>query len=449
MLKRIACVFITVVFVLTLISGCVSGGQESKENTTPVEPEKSTEENTEKDAEEVPEDIVLTMIHQDTEKPERAEFYDRLAEKYNELHPNVTIDITKSTFSETQTTILTALSSGNPFDIFFSAVGDAKIWLEKDAALDLTEYLEANDGEWKNTLRDSVLDVITYGDGKIYGIPYYIDTTPLNYHKEIFEEYDVKPAQTKEEFYELCDLFKSEDYIPFQLHGSMISSLIAAISLQFAARDGIEPFDITSGDVPFTDPWFKDTLELIKDMYVRGYLPKQFWTIGGTDGRMAYSQGKMPMKFGFYWDVDTHKDMGMPYENQGVASLPNFTGKSDITLYKSVFAATFMISNQCKNPDTAVDFLKFLTNTENQDDMAYKYFGRYPNGMPVVNKNVKLSDYANEYMNDIASGKGTAFNPANVSLKYTEVINSNIPLFMEDKMTLDELVEEFDKLRED
>jgi ABC-type glycerol-3-phosphate transport system substrate-binding protein len=304
-------------------------------------------------------------------------------------------------------------------------VGDAKTWLSKDAIIDLSGYLYANNGEWINTFREGVAEMIKYGDGKIYNIPYYIDSTPHCYHKEIFTKDNVQPAKTKKEFYALCEKFKSEGYIPFQLHGSMGDDFLAALSLQFAAKYGIKPFDIVEGKVPFTDPWFKDALAVYKEMYVKGYLPKNFWTIGGTDGRMAYSQGKMVMKHGFFWDVDTHKDMGMPYDNQGVASLPNFTDKEGINLYKQVAVFAFMVSSKCRNPETAVNFLKFLTNEENQDDMAYKYFGRYPNGMPVVNKNVELSEYALKYIVDLAKGNGTVYVPTNVSLNMGKHLHLN------------------------
>lgn len=428
-LKRLLSILIIACLAMTLFAGC-----------TP----KSTEPTSTKEKE-----IVLKFEHQNTEKPERAEFFDRMAENYTKLHPNIKIEITKSTFKDANNAILTALSANQPFDIFqpMAGPGDTKIWLEKDAILDLTSYLNANNGEWKNTLRSGVIESVTYGDGKIYNIPLYIDTTPLNYHKEIFDKDKVVPAKNKEEFFNLCEKFKAEGLIAFQLHGSMMDDFLAAIALQFEAKYNINPFDVVQGKVAFTDPWFKDSLSIMKEMYVKGYLPKNFWTIGGTEGRMAYSTGKMPMKFGYYWDVDTHKDMGMPYENQAVASLPNFTGSDNIKLYKQVGPSTYMVSKKCANPEAAVDFLKYMTNVENQDDMAYKYFGRYPNGMPVVNKDVKLSDYAQKYLDDISSGIGTTFSPTNVSLKYTEVITAQLPLFMEDKITLDQIAAEFDKLR--
>lgn len=450
MLKRLLCVLITVVFALSLITGCTGGNQQTQEATTPAEKtaDTATEKTVEEVAEKPPEKVVITMEHQDTEKPERAEFYDQLAVKYNKMHPNVTIEITKSTFNDAQTAILTAISSGNPYDIISQSPGNTKIWLEKNAIQDLTSYLEANNGEWKNTFRDGVYEALKHSDGKVYCIPMSIDAAPLNYNMKIFDELKVQPAKTKEEFFELCDKFKAAGYIPFQLHTSMKDDLLNVISLQFAARDGITPFDIVEGRAPFTDPWFKESLTILKEMYDRGYLPKNFWTIGGTDGRMSYAQEKMPQKFGFYWDVDTHKEMGMPYEIQGVASMPNFTGVADLKPYKMMGVFSFMVSSQTKNIDTVVDFLKFLTNDENQDDLAYKYFGRYPNGMPVVNKSVKLSDYALQYLDDVATGIGTPYTFMNASLKSNEIIDTTIPLLMEGKITVDQAAVEMDKLRE-
>jgi raffinose/stachyose/melibiose transport system substrate-binding protein len=294
MSKRFLPMLLVLTLVLSLITGCAGSNQQASSGTPSAAAQSPTQTATEAPAEK----IVLTMEHQDTEKPERAEFYDQLAKKYNELHPNVTIEITKLTFNDAQTAILTAISSGSPYDIFAQGPGSTKIWLEKDAILDLTSYFEANNGEWKNTFRDGIYEALKHTDGKVYVVPYYIDAAPLNYNSDIFKKSNVQPAKTKDEFYALCDKFKSEGYTPFQLHGSMKDDLLNVISLQFATRDGITPADIVEGRAPFTDPWFKDSLTVFKEMYDKGYLPKNFWTIGGTDGRMSYATGKMPQKLG-------------------------------------------------------------------------------------------------------------------------------------------------------
>lgn len=393
------------------------------------------------------EQITLTFEHQDTEKPERIKYYEDVAAAYHELHPNVTIEVTGISFTDAQTSILTQISGGTPFDMFQYFVGDTKIWLDKNALLPLTDYFTANDNALLNIYLDGIDSMITFGDGNIYGVPEYISTAPINYNKEIFEQDGIASfPTTKDEFFALCDRFKAEGYIPFQLHGSMVDDLVVVLALQFEAKYGVDPYAVIQGEVPFTDPWYVDTISLLKEMYDRGYLPESFWTIGGTEGRMAYSTGEMPMKFGYFWDVDTHFEMGMPYEIQAVASFPNLTG-ADVTPYVYASACVFGVSPACAYPDVAMDFLTFLTNADNQAAMAFEYFGNEINGMPMANKAVNLSTYAQAYNDTITAGIGTPWACTNVSLQYMDVFGTNIPLLMEGEITVEEFCAAIDALR--
>ena len=150
---------------------------------------------------------------------------------------------------------------------------------------------------------------------------------PLNYHKEILAKYGLKVPTDKASYYAVMDALKAKGIEnPMQLHGSMSDDFFNILSLQYATRDGVKPIDLAKGTVPFNSKTIVDALKLFKELYDKGYLARNFWSVGGTDGRMGYAQGKYALKMGFFWDVYTHKDMGMPYENQGVAPFPNLAG---------------------------------------------------------------------------------------------------------------------------
>jgi raffinose/stachyose/melibiose transport system substrate-binding protein len=388
--------------------------------------------------------VTLTLLNSNTEKPERAEFFTRMAEKYHELHPNVTIEVTQTSFTDVQTNVLTAFNAGTPYDIFTAV---SQIWIQKGVVLNLAPYILGNGGTWKNELYDSVLQAITQPDGAIYSMGLWQDTTPLLYHKEIFQKLNLKVPTNLDEFATAAEALKKAGYIPFQVHGSLSDDLLNVFSWQFAAKYNVKPTDVVAGKVPLTGPWFTDSLRLMKSWYDNGYIPQNFWSVGGTEGRTGYATAKMAMRFGFFWDVDTQKDMGMPYENQGVAAFPNVTGVPGLKVYKNLAVQGVMVAKATKFPDVAADFVHFMTNKDNQDDMAYKYFGRYPNGMTTVNKAVKLSDYAKMYVNDLAQGIATPAYVGDVSLKFGDVWMQQLPLLMQGKATVEQVAAEMDKLR--
>ena len=388
--------------------------------------------------------VTLTLLNSNTEKPERAEFFTRMAEKYHELHPNVIIEVTQTSFTDVQTNVLTAFNAGTPYDIFTAV---SNIWVQKGVVLNLAPYINGNGGAWRNELYDSIVQAITQPDGSIYSMGLWQDTTPLLYHKEIFQKLNLKVPTNTQEFYAVCDALKAAGYVPFQVHGSLSDDLLNVFAWQFAAKYSVKPYDVVQGKVPLTDPWFTDSLRLFKDLYDKGYLPQNFWTVSGTEGRTGYATAKMAMRFGFFWDVDTQKDMGMPYENQGVAAFPNMTGVAGLKVYKNLAVQGVMVAKATKYPDVAADFVHFMVNRDNQDDMAYKYFGRYPNGMTTVNKAVKLSDYAKSYVNDLAQGTATPYYIGDVSLKLGDVWMQQLALLMQGKATVEQVAAEMDKLR--
>ncbi len=389
--------------------------------------------------------VKLAMLNHNTEKPERTAFFDDIAARYHAAHPNVTIEVTKTSFTDVNTQILTAISAGAPYDLFTTF--SMQLWVDKGVAYNLAPALNANGGEWKNQIYDQVLQSIFYPDGTAYLIPLWMDTTPLLYHKEIFAKLGLKVPTNRQEFVQAAEALKKAGYVPFQVHGSLTDDLLNVFAWQFAAKYGVKPYDVATGKVPFTAPWFTDSLRVFQDMYAAGYLPPNFWSVGGTEGRTGYATGKMAMRFGFFWDVDTHKDMGMPYENQGVAAFPNITGQDNLKVYKLLTMTGMMVSRAGKNPDVAVDVVKFMTNAQNQQEMSYRYFGKEPNGMPAINKAVKLSDFAMQYINDLGRGITTPYGIADVSLKYNDALMAQIPLLMQGKISVEQAAAEIEKVR--
>jgi ABC-type glycerol-3-phosphate transport system substrate-binding protein len=105
--------------------------------------------------------VKLTVLNSNTEKPERAEFFTRLAEKYTALHPNVTIEVTSTSFTDVNTNILTALNAGTPYDVFTST---SPIWINKGVVLNLKPFLDADGGAWAKELYDSIIQGLTQHD---------------------------------------------------------------------------------------------------------------------------------------------------------------------------------------------------------------------------------------------------------------------------------------------
>jgi len=93
----------------------------------------------------------------------------RIAENYMNEHPNVTIEI-EAVPDQYGTKILTQIASNEAPDIFQIGDGDVRMFMEKGALLDLTPFIEGENGIDLNDYYTSVLDVGKV-NGKYYTMP--------------------------------------------------------------------------------------------------------------------------------------------------------------------------------------------------------------------------------------------------------------------------------------
>ena len=388
---------------------------------------------------------VVKFLHADTEKPERAQYYEDMAIEFEKANPGIDVQIIGVGFADIQKTYLAAVAAGDAPDILKSGTAEIPMFLDKGVMLDLTPYLTMT---WKAQFNPGVLDTIASAspDGKkIYLLPQYVDAIPLNYHKEILAKYGLKVPTDKASYYAVMDALKAKGIEnPMQLHGSMSDDFFNILCLQYATRDGVKPVDLSKGTVPFNSKTIVDALKLFKELYDKGYLARNFWSVGGTDGRMGYAQGKHALKMGFFWDVYTHKDMGMPFENQGVAPFPNLVGVKNPFRVAAIFG--FFVTKTTKYPKESVKFVRYLTEERAQSLCATnKYFGGAL-GMPMANRKVAYpSPYTKVYAEELKNG--TPFTMFSFAPQMWDTWSANIGGVMEGKKTVEQLVNDLEALR--
>lgn len=111
-----------------------------------------------------------------------------LAEAYHEEHPNVTIEVQISTWSEYWTKLEAMANSGSLPDIFWMHTNEFSKYADAGMLAELTDlYDEEDKNYFKNNFPDNLVGNFTYDD-KIYGIPKDVDTVALVYNKDIFDE---------------------------------------------------------------------------------------------------------------------------------------------------------------------------------------------------------------------------------------------------------------------
>lgn len=290
-------------------------------------------------------------------------------------------DITFKPVSDPEKTIKTTIASGNPVDLAFYWPGSMDTFVNADMALDLTPYLEANNGEWKNTFVDGALNKGIYND-KVYSLP----ITPVYYsmlaNKDLLDQAGVilPDYPTWDEFKTALTTIKEKLGItPF---GNSWAGWTHRSFLQSIWPDDAKEHEWSQGQIPFTDPAVVKAFDEVKNLYNDGYMypGKGALTVTQDQVLSGFKSGKVAIVawINFLSD-EAIKNSGL--KNVQVISWPHMGPRVKIPGDSN----GYMIPANVKHPEASIEILKYLTSLEVAQH-------RVDNGSPVSIKGVTAAN---------------------------------------------------------
>jgi raffinose/stachyose/melibiose transport system substrate-binding protein len=298
-----------------------------------------------------------------------------MANTYMAEHPNVKIEITVLENEAFKTKLTTVLQSGEVPDIFQSW-GQGGMIEQVNAGLlkDITADLDANGGEWRNTL--GALDAFAV-DGKNYGVPWDMGAVTFWYNKDLFTQAGIAtPPATWSEF--LADVQKLKDagITPISVGEGDKWPGMHIWSYLVSRIGGAEAFSAAAASGPgrtgkFTDPAFVQAgVELKKLIDME---PFQEGFLGATHDEMqaTFGNGKAAMLLGGQWSPSVQAANSadlLGVKNLGMFSFPAVEGGAGLATDIVGGGNGFAIGKDAE-PE-AIDFVKFLTSVENQTTIA-------------------------------------------------------------------------------
>lgn len=196
--------------------------------------------------------------------------------------------------------IKTGIASNSPADIYQFWPQNMKTFSDAGQALDLTPYLEANDGEWKKTFNPTLLELGKF-DGKYVAVPLGSNFSVIYVNKDLFAAagVTVKQSWTWEEFLAAGDAIKEKtDAFPFVIGKEKdIQPWLARNGILSLGKSAGKLEELAAGQVPASDPIYSQVLHNIKALY-----DGQYWypgqgalTVSRDEARAAFYQGKAAM----------------------------------------------------------------------------------------------------------------------------------------------------------
>jgi ABC-type glycerol-3-phosphate transport system substrate-binding protein len=221
------------------------------------------------------------------------ELQEELKEKYN-------IEGIQVDWANLEKIIKTGIASSSPADIYEFWPQNMKTFADANQALDLTPYLEADDGAWKKTFNPTLLELGNF-DGKYISVPLGSNFSVIYVNNSIFEQAGI-PVPTNwtwEEFLTASKAIKDKtDKFAFAIGKEKdIQPWLARNGILSLGKSEGKLDELAAGTVPGTDPIFSKVLNNIKDLY-----DNQYWypgkgalTVSRDEAKSAFYQGKVAM----------------------------------------------------------------------------------------------------------------------------------------------------------
>jgi raffinose/stachyose/melibiose transport system substrate-binding protein len=327
-----------------------------------------------------PAKVTVKWWHISTKDPGLSD-WKKMADDYMAAHPNVTIEITVLENEAFKTKLTTVMQSGEVPDIFQSW-GGGGFNQQVDAGLlkDITADLAA-DSAWKDSFAPGALGVYSK-NGKNYGVPWDMGIVGFWYNKDLFTKAKIaNPPTTWTEFLADVKALKAAGITPLSIGegdkwpGMHFWNYLAT---RICGQAKFEAAMARTGS--FTDPCFVEAGTKLQELVA--LKPFQDGFLGAThdDMQATFGNGKAAMELSGQWAPTV--SAANSADKKGVANLglfgfPAVEGGAGAGTDVVGGGNGFAIGKNA-TPE-AVDFVKYLTNMENQTIIA-----AHASGIPVV-----------------------------------------------------------------
>ncbi len=289
-------------------------------------------------------------------QPKFTDYFNKLIATFETENKGIKVRWVDVPWAAMENKILTAVSAKTAPDVvnlnpgFASQLASRNAWLALD-----TKVPEAVRKEYLPKIwQDSTLN------NQSFGIPWYLTSRVTIYNKDLLKQSGIsKPPATYAELAQVAKQIKDKTgkYAFFitlvpEDSGEVLESFV---------QMGVDLVD-AQGKAAFNTPQGKAAFQYWVDFYKQGLMPKEALTQGHRRAIELYQAGETAMLSSGAEFMETIAK-NAPTIAQASAAAPQITGE---TGKKNVAVMNLVIPRDTPNPDAALKFALFVTNTENQ-----------------------------------------------------------------------------------
>jgi len=385
------------------------------------------------------EDKVLKIWHYESPNGAMGIAWQAAMDKFQELHPDVTIEFEARGFEEIRQTAPMILNSDEVPDVMEYNKGNATAgFLSQNGLLtDITDV--AIERGWDQILSPGLQTTSRYengimGSGPWYGVTNYGEFVMVYYNVDMFEEYGVEVPTTLEEFENVMQTFVDAGITPLSLGATEYPAqhVFYQLVLSKADREWVDAFQLYQGDVDFHDEAFTFAAEKIVEWTERGFISEDSTGIPAEDMGVAFTNGEFPIMVSGSW-----------WYGRFMNEITDFEWSTFLWPGNELHAGSggnlWVVPANAKNKELAYDFIDITMSTEIQTLMGNE------GGIPVNAdldqiEDPKIQELISNF-NRIIEADGFAFYPDWPAPGYYDILVSGVQELIAGTMSPEEALD--------
>ena len=271
------------------------------------------EENSSSGAENSGEKIEIKLSTTWTQGSVAQDNIEELIAKFEEEHPNVTIEHDALSTADLRTKLTVQAASGDLPDVSWCPQSYAREFAKDGLILEWQDIME-EDPDWHEWFSDAVLEALTEDDGKILLAPLEGSIDGLYYNKEMFDEHGWTVPETWDEFMELIPKIKEAGITPLVTGGKdgRFAWMASAMLVRSAGLDNFKSLcygdDLTHWNEESTG--FPTAVEKFKEMVDAGAFPNGVMGMSATEADQMFANEEAAMYYEGAWKVGNFESAG-------------------------------------------------------------------------------------------------------------------------------------------
>lgn len=274
-----------------------------------------------------------------------ADYIYKVIRNYEKAHPNILIKWIDVPFSEGEKRTLAAVMTDNPPDLINLNPDFSALLAQKGT-------LQEIDEEAVSEFNPEIINALKYNN-KLYSIPWYATSAITIYNKELFEQSGIiRLPKTYRELGSVSEKIKQNTGAYSYLPTITENDTMVKILNKYGVID----------DMTQAEPIF----EMYKDLYQKDLIPKESITFTLREALEQYMAGKIVFfQGGANFLTMIKENAPSVYEKTDVTEqIKGPVGQNDFSVMN------FVIPLRAKHKKEALDFCLYLTNAENQLELA-------------------------------------------------------------------------------